>query len=83
MTYGKANVDRRRPAPQYAPRRLAGRNAFFPVLAMESGRRAGLASTDHRRAAVLEAGALPARLRGRTEKAAMPAGTAKMIAWKN
>ena len=72
-----------RPVHQCRPRRLAGRNAFFPVLAMESGRRAGLASTDHRRAAVLEAGALPARLRGRTEKAAMPAGTAKMIAWKN
>ena len=58
----KANVDRRRPAPQYAPRRLAGRNAFFPVLAMESGRRAGLAPARGGRAVLLAEGTLQEQL---------------------
>ena len=33
----KANVDRRRPAPQYAPRRLAGRNPVLALLPLGAG----------------------------------------------
>ena len=39
----KANVDRRRPAPQYAPRRLAGRNPVLALLPLGAGRGEGMA----------------------------------------
>ena len=58
----KANVDRRRPAPQYAPRRLAGRNPVLALLPLGAGRGEGMAPACRGRAVLLAEGALQEQL---------------------
>jgi hypothetical protein len=58
----KANPDCRRPAPQYAPRRLAGRNPVLALLPLGAGRGESVAPQARGRAVLLAEGTLQEQL---------------------
>ena len=70
----KANVDRRRSAPQYAPRRLAGRNPVLALLPLGAGWGEGMAPARGGRAVLLAEGTLQEQLREREGGEAVAAG---------
>ena len=73
----QANIDRRRPAHQYAPRRLAGRNPVLALLPLGAGWGEGMAPQARGRAVLLAEGALQEQLREREMRTAVTSGTEK------